>query len=135
MTIPKIIKKLLGIHVTGYPVNRGVLRLHPKQPFIEWLAKESQCSLEEAERLAWEDRTAFLLPMSWDIKPEKEVVGAVYRYLFETTLQEWVLDKRRWPHPRSRQLFNQWFDIHWSDKTIDLSREPLASDPEPYEPM
>ncbi|MBV1787187.1 hypothetical protein KQ940_03885 [Marinobacterium sp. D7] len=39
--------------------------MHPKQPFIEWLAKESQCSLEEAERLAWEDRTAFLLPMSF----------------------------------------------------------------------
>lgn len=112
-------------------INRSLIILKPKQPFLDWL-KTQDDKLEDLtlERLA-EDSTAYLIPELWDDKAQDEILKVLYADLFEEELEAWWQDETVWPKKRSFKTFEEWFEVDFHSLVFDLCLEPLY-DEEPY---
>ena len=101
-------------------VNRGVLIIKPKQPFVDWAN-----SLDDDEPRAVignlrKDCTAYLIP---DLMNEDEVLADLelnFELLFEHELEGWCIDQTTWPADRSFEMFQEWFDVEWHSVVFDL---------------
>ena len=102
-------------------VNRCVVSLKPKQPFVDW-----------ATGLGTE------LPEDWSLEggayflDEQETEEAIYKELnqhsvaiFENELSAWEEDRSRWPEQRDVETLKNWFDLHISVAGFDLGSESL----------
>ncbi len=107
-------------------LNRGVLILRPKQPFIDW-AK----SLTDDEGLAPDpsgEQTAYLIP---DCESEEELadfLDMVHGDLFERELGCWGVDPATWPEERNLTMFHDWFQIEVHTVVEDLVADELVDD-------
>lgn len=123
--LPEFVTRLMGQEVSANLVNRGVLVVKPREPFIQWVASLGEWSLEDARQSAAQDCTAYLLPPSDSLEPDPAVMRAVYRYIWERELADWCIDPARWPQPRPRAQFREWFELTWCDMALDLCEVPL----------
>jgi hypothetical protein len=106
---------------------RHALFISRKRPYIDWAN-----SLEEAapvldEQLARHQRTVFLAFES-DSEPDLEdVLPDYWEEIFEAELSAWDDDEQRWPSPRTREMFDAWFDVELCHSVYDLdSGDPLT---------
>jgi hypothetical protein len=99
---------------------RHALFVSRKRPYIDWAN-----SLEEAapvldEQLALKERTVFLAFES-DIEPALEdVLPDYWEHIFEVELSAWDDAEQRWPSPRTREMFDAWFDVELCRSVYDL---------------
>jgi len=72
-------------------------------------------------------RTIYLIPES-DVRPRIDrVLDDYWEEIFENELSCWVLSETKWPEPRSRETFREWFDVDLTDAVYDLvPDEPLT---------
>ena len=112
-----------------YQINRSVVILKPKKPFLDWLhqgpdAEPMELSLEDLHR----DCTVLLIPDFDDETAALAYVHGRFRELFEVELGSWFTDPAMWPAKLSLELFKEWFDLELHSVVADLVDEELLLD-------
>lgn len=124
--------------MTDYPrftLNRGLVILRYKQPFLDWLNEidpmPSNFTLAEIN----EDGNIFLVPCyDSQVEPVEIDEDAVkwverrWRMFFEHLLNEWLTDDSLWPQGRTLKMFREWFAVEFYSMVWDMGNEPLAVD-------
>jgi hypothetical protein len=105
---------------------RTPLIVRPRQPFVDWVNRldgpaPPADSLDKPTIYLWTD--TFSQPTLAD------VVAEAWAAIFELELEAWDEGEEQWPAARTREMFDQWFDVELADAVIDLVPEdPLTND-------
>ena len=108
-----------------FTLNRTVVLLVPKQPFLDWLNNvdpDDQTLTVEDLR---DDNEVFLIPQFNDNSDSEKWVVKRWSFLFEHMLMGWIDDEAMWPQDRTLNMFREWFDIEIHTMAWDLSDEQL----------
>ncbi len=101
-------------------LKRMLVRVKPKQAYVHWVRQHSgnpHYTLAESRR---EDSHAFLLPLSWDLEEEDDVIADDWPYFFAQMLHIWKEDEAAWPEDRTLVMFRHWFEIEVCGMVFDL---------------
>lgn len=71
-------------------LNRGVLIVRPKQPYLEWVAGLDDSGVGPE---VGSETTAYLIPSFEDDEEAWEVIEQVYAEVFERELYDWHTDE------------------------------------------
>ncbi len=108
-----------------FTLNRTVILMGPRQPFLDWLndvdPDEQALTLDDLR----EDNEVFLIPQFSDDIDSTKWVEARWSSLFEHMLMGWIEDEEQWPQNRNLDMFRNWFDIEIHTMAWDLSDDPL----------
>ena len=103
-------------------VNRAVLIVKPKQPFLDW------ANSTEGPRYDPDDAFPFLVAeLDGDKRCERTVMKH-YREIFEQALYSWMTDESIWPPKRDLKMFRKWFDAEYHEPTADLCKAALEAE-------
>jgi hypothetical protein len=105
-------------------INRSLIILKPKQPFLDWgmaLDDDEKFTLEELA----EDSIAYLIPELWDDSDQQKLLESYYDVLFQEQLAGWWTDETAWPQKRNLKMFLDWFDVEFHTLVFDLCDEPI----------
>jgi len=104
-------------------INRVLLILNPKQPYVDWVEnlEEEPITLEDLT----EDTMAYLVPELDDEEEQQEYLQTHYTQFFECELNSWSLDQREWPDQRDFQTFQNWFEVSFHSMVLDMDSEPF----------
>jgi hypothetical protein len=100
-------------------LNRAVLIVRPKQPFLDWVAQLDDSGV--VPDVAGE-QTAYLVPGFDDDDEAKRVLKRVFPEVFECELFGWHTDESAWPPNRNFALFRKWFEVELHSLVEDLLR-------------
>jgi ribosomal protein L24E len=105
---------------------RTAVTITRKQPYIDW-ANSSDDGPELTKELAEDRRTVYLVGES-DNRPDlRTLLDDYWEEIFEEELVMWMEEPDDWPVPRTREMFDAWFDAEITDTVIDLVPEhPLT---------
>ncbi len=115
-------------------VNRMLVLLRPRQPFVDWLNStldpdEAPHTLDEIEG----SPGAFLIPIFEYREEAEEWIRENHILIFETHLWDWLDRPQEWPADRSWEVFLEWFDVELLGAPWDVVAAPLHSNPPPRE--
>jgi hypothetical protein len=115
-----------------WTVNRAVVVLRPKEPFVKWVRSVDRTAEPVEEDLIRSTSTAFLIP-DFDFAEESwEWIKEYSSLFFDLELNDWYADEATWPSDRSWEVLEEWFEIELIDTAWDLVDEPPTSNlPEP----
>lgn len=102
-------------------VNRCVVSLKPKQPFMDW-AVSIETEIPEDWTL---EGGAYLLDEQETEEGLRQVLKAHASEIFENELSAWEEDRSKWPETRNMDTLKEWFDLHVSVAGFDLGQESL----------
>ena len=98
-------------------LNRAVLIVRPKQPYLDWAAElDDSGVLPDPQG----EQTVYLIPSFEDDDEAWEILEEFYPTVFESELYSWDTDPASWPPDRDFELFRQWFDIELHSVVEDL---------------
>ena len=109
-------------------LNRGLVILRPKEPFIQWASQADPGGSASANEFA--QPSTYLIP---EYESEEESWNWIQdnsSLLFEVALSEWDADEAVWPAVRDWAALDEWFQVEFVELVWDLVDEPLTSDPE-----
>ncbi len=100
-----------------YSVNRQMVILKPRQPFLNWLNNldKNNLSLEDIRS----DCTIFMIPVVDNLTNAENYLKGIFPDLFEMELSEWNIDEVLWPKDRTIEMFREWFDVFFHSTLID----------------
>lgn len=108
-------------------VNRGVVIVKPKQPFVDWLRAlpdPTDTPLDELRA----DCNAYLIP-EWESPAELERRLKRYcREIFEEELRGWWTLEEDWPKKRTWPVFSTWFDIECVAMVVNVGAGSVLDD-------
>jgi hypothetical protein len=111
-------------------LNRGLVILRPKQPFVDWVREVDPGTPTEEDEVR-ESAEAFLIPQ-FDMTPDSHVwIRENFEMMFEIQLDSWYTDPEMWPSQRDWDTFTRWFEIELIEVAWDLVDAPLSSDAPP----
>ena len=120
-------------------INRGLLIVKPKQPFLDWLnSLPNDNEVDEANREELDespeidDYTAYLVPEFEDDEETRQVLEEFYSFIFEQELESWDQEESNWPKNRDLVTFHEWFEVQFHSMVFDLA-EALPITGQPYE--
>ncbi len=106
-------------------LNRGVLIVWPKQPYLDWAAQLDDSGLVPDPE---SEKTVYLIP-EFDSDDEAwEILEDVYAEVFERELDGWHTDDAAWPENRTFAMFKEWFDIELHSVVEDLCACEIEDD-------
>ena len=106
-------------------LNRAVLIVRPKQPFLDWAANlDDSGLLPDVEG----EQTAYLVPPFEDDDQAYQVLKDVFAEVFERELFGWHTDETAWPKNRDFVMFQQWFTFELHSVVEDLCDFELTDD-------
>jgi len=106
-------------------LNRAVLIVRPKQPFLDWALRLDDSGLVPN---ASGEQTAYLVPEFEDDAEAQRVLKRVFAEVFERELFGWHTDKSAWPKSRTLAMFRRWFQIELHSVVEDLCAYELIDD-------
>lgn len=115
-----------------YTLNRGVVMLRYRQPFLDWLNSidpaQNNLTLEGMNNM---DGEVFLIPdnSTEPIEACEDYVQWVemrWRIFFEHMLGYWLADEALWPKKLTLKMFREWFTIEYRSMVWDMGHEPLS---------
>jgi hypothetical protein len=106
-------------------LNRGVLIVRPKQPYLDWAA-----GLDDSGLVPERDgeQAVYLIPSFEDDDEAWEIVEDIYVEVFERELEGWHTDESAWPPNRDFAMFTEWFDIELHSVVEDLADDEIEDD-------
>lgn len=108
-------------------VNRGLVIVRAKEPFLEWLKTlPDPCDMTLAE--INEDNSAYLIPEFEDDGQRDKVLKKFYDKIFEDQLAGWWTGEEDWPQKRDLRTFKKWFDLQFHSVVEDLVDDMLVDD-------
>jgi ribosomal protein L24E len=106
---------------------RTAVTVTRKQPYIDWANSSDDDGPELTKELADDRRTVFLVGESDDRHDLRTLLDDYWEEIFEEELAMWMEEPDDWPAPRTREMFDAWFDAEITDTVIDLVPEhPLT---------
>jgi hypothetical protein len=105
-------------------INRCILIVKAKQPFLLWLQSlpdPANLTLQQINQ----DNATYLLPAYEDDDDRKRLLRRYFDLIFEEQLVSWWRDETAWPAQRDMMTFTQWFDVEFHSVVLDLVDEPL----------
>jgi hypothetical protein len=118
----------------SYPqrtINRSVVIVRPKQPFLDWLSSVEKALGGRVSQIdLTEEGAAFLIPDEdiIDAKEARRYIEKKWREIFEQFLFDWFIDDTLWPKKRTLKMFREWFDLIYAPMAWDLVKKPLEID-------
>jgi len=113
--------------VTFTPINRAVVTLKAKQPFLDWL--ESLPDRAPGETFSLEaindDQTAFLIPEFEDSADAVKYIESIAPAIFQDQLESWWTDDTHWPKDPTLKMFYEWFDVNIHSIVVDTLEEDV----------
>ena len=110
-------------------LNRAVLILRYKQPFVDWInAADPDSTQTITLNDANEGTTAYLID---EINDDDEFEGWLalnVQLLFEEELNAWYTDPKLWPQERSLALLRQWCTLELHTVVVDTGSSRLYDD-------
>jgi hypothetical protein len=106
---------------------RFAVTITRKRPYIDWANSFEDDGPKLTDDLADDRRTVYLVPETTDRPNVAEIVDEFWQAIFEEELAMWMEDEGDWPNPRTREVFDAWFDVVVTDSVFDLTpEEPLT---------
>jgi hypothetical protein len=98
-------------------INRSVLIVRPKQPFLNWAE-----GLDDSGLLpdVGGEQTVYLIPEFDGNEDAQAIIEKVYLEVFENELWGWHTDESAWPANRDFETFREWFTIELHSVVEDL---------------
>lgn len=98
-------------------VNRYLALVRCRQPYVDWTK-----TLPNSDVIAslGEEPRAYLLAEN----PRDDLDLALaesWKRIFESELYAWHTDENAWPRARTRELFDEWFEVTLASTVEDLS--------------
>jgi hypothetical protein len=115
----------------SYPqrtINRSVVIVRPKRPFLDWLSSVEKALGGRVSQIdLTEEGAAFLIPDEdiIDAKEARRYIEKKWREIFEQFLFDWFIDDTLWPKKRTLKMFREWFDLIYAPMAWDLVKKPL----------
>lgn len=111
-------------------VNRSVLVVCLKQPYVDWANKldedEGEKILSTVDSLN-SDLSSYLIPEILDYIDLELFIEKYWIILFELQLSGWTTDQKQWPKRRTLKMFNEWFELRCGSLVMDLwGKEPIG---------
>jgi len=73
-----------------------------------------------SEDLSRDRRTIYLVRESDGPETVNEIVDEYWEEIFEQELSAWIISADKWPPARTRDMFDAWFDVEFTDSVCDL---------------
>ena len=108
-------------------LNRAVMIVRPKQPYIDWAAGLDDSGLVPDPE---DEQTVYLIPSYQDEDEAWEIIEDLYEAVFESELYGWHTDESAWPQDRDFDLFQEWFEIELHSVVEDLCDYEIIDDEE-----
>jgi predicted protein tyrosine phosphatase len=107
-------------------LNRVALTITRKQAYVDW-ANGTDGPMPIVAYPEDNRRTIYLAPVG-DAEPDlAELLEKFWEEVFDAELSMWMEDESTWPQPRTREMFDEWFDAQVDDAVVDLvPNEPLS---------
>jgi hypothetical protein len=106
---------------------RSAVTVTRKQPYLEWANGFDDDGPELTDELAGSRRTVYLVGESDDRPDLHALLNDYWEDIFEEELAMWMVEEDDWPAPRTREMFDAWFDAEITDTVVDLvPDEPLT---------
>jgi hypothetical protein len=107
---------------------RFAITITRKQPYLDWANRLGDGAPELTEDLAQDRRTIYLVPESTAEPDRAALLDQFWEQIFEEELSAWDLDSNAWPAPKTREMFDAWFDADVvTSAVMDLTPdEPLT---------
>jgi len=106
-------------------LNRGVLIVRPKQPYLDWAADLDDSGVLPSVE---DEQTAYLNPGFEDDDEAEAILKKIYEEIFERELDGWHTDESAWPKNRTFAMFKQWFQIELHSVVEDLCAYEIIDD-------
>jgi hypothetical protein len=111
-----------------YMVDRGIIIVQPKQPFVDWINRTVERSSPVTLQELKDDCTVFLVPEQDSIEQMLAYLQPIKPKLFEMELESWNRDRSAWPPERTEALFDVWFELHAHSAIFDLVDGPISKE-------
>ena len=98
-------------------LNRGVVIVRPKQPYLDWAAGLNDSGLVPDPN---GEQTVYLIPSYEDEDTAWELLQEVHMAIFENELHGWHTDEVAWPRGRDFAMFKAWFEVELHSVVEDL---------------
>jgi hypothetical protein len=106
---------------------RHALFVSRKRPYLDWANQPDDGEIELTDALSHQKRTVYLVPETMEEPDLEALLDEFWEEIFAAELSAWVIDEARWPQARTRQIFEEWFDVELNDAVYDLTpEEPLT---------
>ncbi len=109
-----------------YSVDRSVVIVKPKEPFLEWIRNLPGSGIDITLEQLRADSTVYLIPDFDEIEDALEAIDHIYGKIFEAELAEWSEEEVTWPQERTLKHFWQWFDVTLHSLVIDAAEEVMG---------
>jgi hypothetical protein len=117
----KKIKWKSSPHLELPTLNRSLVILRPKEPYIKWIEQLPPQTDPRLRELALsslnEDPTVFLIPNDSD--PD-DAIEHYLPYLWHEVLSAWHTDEAAWPKKLGLKEFKKWFVVETASMIFDL---------------
>jgi hypothetical protein len=106
-------------------VYRAAITVTRKPPYIDWANDNGRA--DGVSFPASDRRTVFLVSPSDPGMTAADLIDEFWQDILEEELAAWTLDEADWPPLRTRELFDAWFDVEFTEAVVDLvPEEPLS---------
>jgi len=109
-----------------FEINRALIVVRPKQPFLDWVQAVDYDEGLTLERVR-KDPSAFLIPEFEFDDEQAAIIEWCYEDLFESQLESWYTDPAVWPQSRNLEMFLEWFDVEFQSLVFDLIDAPIQT--------
>lgn len=108
-------------------LHRTALTITRNQPYADWAKRPSD---DQSAPVLYRDdlpRTVYLVPVIDPFITLEKLLDEFWRDIFEEELAAWSEDEATWPALRTREMFDRWFAVEFTDAVVDLAPEqPLT---------
>jgi hypothetical protein len=113
-----------------WSVNRSVLVVRPRQPYLDWVHALDEGGKKFTLQDLRQECTSYLVSQ-WAHEDEKdEILADVYEEVFEHELWAWMRDPAVWPRKRDLATFKAWFELELCSVTMDVVGGLIESEEE-----
>lgn len=106
-------------------INRGVIVIKARQPFVDWLNKLPDTSTPYTLDDLREDCTVLLIPDFPSLEEMEAFINPLKPDLFEEELLNYSDDPLLWPDDLTARRFDTWFDLENHSMVYDAAAAPI----------
>jgi ribosomal protein L24E len=107
---------------------RSAVTVTRKQPYIDWANSFDDGGPDLTKELAEDRRTIYLVGESDHRHDLPTLLDDYWEEIFEEELAMWMEPEDDWPSPRTREMFDAWFDAEITDTVFDLVPEQALTE-------
>ncbi len=109
-------------------VNRSVILVKPKLPYIEWANSLDDDGPKLDIEKPYDEYTIYLVDEIGYKGDIENVIKKQYAKIFEYELFSWHTSEEDWPQKRNLLTFRKWFSVEAHSDVIDLCNYALETD-------